>query len=173
MAKVTTKPAKNTVPFWGIFFFLKNIFIPFSHRLSWTMFIFPFQVIVHGFFSSSDVRNTHFFPFFVPSSHSSFNSWVVSQSVRLYFRESIFFIIIKLFLRKNELISPLSEGFEKKQTRVQQARYGYGFQVQSPDEWPKWPRILHPEGTAGPGSALDGFINQKQPLQVHWFERNV
>ena len=54
--------------------FLKNIFIPFSHRLLWAMFIFPFQVIVHGFFSSSDVRNTHFFPFFVPSSHNSFNS---------------------------------------------------------------------------------------------------
>ena len=30
--------------------FLKNIFIPFSHRLLWAMFIFPFQVIVHGFF---------------------------------------------------------------------------------------------------------------------------
>ena len=25
------------------------------------------------------------------------------------------------------------------------------------------------EDSAGPGSVLDGFVNQKQPLQVHWF----
>lgn len=30
--------------------FLKNIFIPFCHRISWAVFIFPFQVTVYGFF---------------------------------------------------------------------------------------------------------------------------
>lgn len=49
-----------------LFFFLKNIFIPFCHRVSRTMFIFPFQVIVYGLFIIRYEKQAHFFPFFLP-----------------------------------------------------------------------------------------------------------
>lgn len=41
------------------------------------------------------------------------------------------------------------------------------------DKWPAWPSVLSPERTAGPRSVPDGFVNQKQSLQVHWFKGNV
>lgn len=68
------------------FFFFKNIFIPFCHKISWTMFIFPLQVIQYVDFSYSDERNRHisFFPYkILPAC-----GW--GQSLRLYFRESFF-----------------------------------------------------------------------------------
>lgn len=59
LAKVAFKPAKNTVQI----FLLKNILIPFCHRISWMMFIFPFQVRICNF-SVRFEEQTHFLRLF-------------------------------------------------------------------------------------------------------------
>lgn len=71
--------------FFSFSFFFKNIFIPFCHRISWTMFIFPFQVTVYGFFHSQMGGTDTFLSFsFFPYEILSTCRW--SRSVRLYFR---------------------------------------------------------------------------------------
>ena len=51
------------IQFSFVLLFFKEHFIPFCHRSSRTMFIFPFQVIVCGFFIVRYEEQTHFFLF--------------------------------------------------------------------------------------------------------------
>lgn len=69
--------------------------------------------------------------------------------------------------------SPVSDCFEERLTHA---------------EWKEWLLISvtvlgqmayvpseswHPERAVDPGSVLDSFVNENQPLQVHWLERNI
>lgn len=65
------------------FFFRKHIFIPFCHRISWTMFIFPFQVIVYRLFTVRCEEQTYFLSVFSFFPYKILSTWRWSQILRL------------------------------------------------------------------------------------------